>query len=430
MNFKKFAMALSLCAAAVTPAAFATTISLDHWVPSSGVIPAADDPEWISLTRADQIYTGANLQSKRVFSKNETIKVEFDYISWGGVNVGADGLAISLFDASAPNAGANGFHSSALGYCRMEGAYMGIGLDEYGNFSSSCENAVWDGLTVRNSVTIRGGQASNWGHVKNFPVQESLDCEGARCKTRQEAIAAKSVKHVVALLTPKSSGGYAVELSINGTKVIDKFDYAISAPDLLKVSISASNGGFSNHHEIRRLQANADGPNLAEGIPAYIAGSTVVNYPILNDGDRVHKGWNGVGKWTGVAGVIDYGAVAYGLDYSGADCLDVFGACATPPSKGLATANTITVYARQDDGTETEPTDSTTFTQHGPVDMRLDIYNMATGDWDTVQRISNNNLVKRTFTFPTRSLKHVLVAVEKAAGTTGPSIVEMEAFNK
>jgi len=257
MNFKKLATALSLCAAAVTPAAFATTISLDQWVPSSGVIPAVDNTEWISFTRTDQYYTGANIQSKRIFSKNETIKVEFDYISWGGVNVGADGLAISFFDASAPNAGANGFHSSALGYCRMEGAYMGIGLDEYGNFSSSCENAVWDGPTVRNSVTIRSGQASNWGHVKNFPLAKSLDCEGAICKTRQEAEKAGALKRVVALLTPKTGGGYTVELSINGEKIINKFDYTVAAPSLLKVGISASNGGYTNNHEVRGLRVTA-----------------------------------------------------------------------------------------------------------------------------------------------------------------------------
>jgi hypothetical protein len=252
MVLKKKAIAVSMCFGLMA-SAFATD-SLPDWTPSSGV--RFDTSGWVSLTRSDELRSTANVQSNRTFSAADTIKVEFDYISWGGVDVGADGLAIYLFDAGVPSAGTGGYYYSALGYCRMAGAYMGIGLDEYGNFSHSCEGPV-DGAMVRNSATIRGPQASNYPFVKNFPIGESLDCEGARCKTREEAMAPAGggVKRVVATLTPKkSSPGYSIKLTINGQSIIDGADYPYVAPGTMKLGISASNGSYSNNHEIRNVK--------------------------------------------------------------------------------------------------------------------------------------------------------------------------------
>lgn len=214
--------------------------------------------EWLSLTRAGESASTANVQSKKTFSPTDPIKIEFDYISWGGREVGADGLAIYLFDASAPYAGTGGYYFSALGYCRIAGGYIGIGLDEYGNFSSSCEGAVHEGPSVPNSATIRGPQNTGYKFVKNFPIEASLDCDASNCQTRAQAVASvDGVKHVLAYLIPKKSGpGYSVNLSINGRTIISGADYPYAAPSLMKVGISASTGTYTNHHEIRNLQIN------------------------------------------------------------------------------------------------------------------------------------------------------------------------------
>lgn len=253
MLVKKIVLALSMCAGlGLTSIASSTTISQDEWTFSSGAMQT--DSEWLSLTRADQYTSTASVQSKKNFGPGEIIRVEFDYISWGGVNVGADGLAVYLFDASLPGAGGNGHHYSALGYCRVTGGYIGIGLDEYGNFSSSCEGRHDGGASIPNSATIRGSQAANYGFVKNFPIVDRLDCEGAQCKTREQAINA-GVKKVTAYFVPKKDGiGYGVNLSINDRMVINGVDYPHAAPSLVKVGISASNGSYTNNHEIRNLK--------------------------------------------------------------------------------------------------------------------------------------------------------------------------------
>ena len=251
MRLRKILISLSLAAGAVSTA-YAAPISSKDWAFSAGVVQA--DAEWLRLTKAEESVSTANIQSIRSYGPSETIRIEFDYISWGGIRAGADGLAIYLFDADVPDAGTGGYTSSALGYCRIAGGYIGIGLDEYGNFYQSCEGPV-DGGRSPNSVTIRGPQAAKYGIVKNYPIADPLDCEGEKCKTREEAIAAIGVKHVLAYLVPKAGAGYSVSLAINGKMIISGADYAYPAPARMRIGVSAANGSYTNNHEIRSLKA-------------------------------------------------------------------------------------------------------------------------------------------------------------------------------
>src|SRR5690606_22629741 len=73
------------------------------------------------------------------------IEVEFDHFAYGGD--GADGIAVILSDANTtPQPGGYG---GSLGYAQLDtqtnkvsgfaGGWLGIGLDEYGNFSARTE---------------------------------------------------------------------------------------------------------------------------------------------------------------------------------------------------------------------------------------------------------------------------------------------------
>lgn len=251
-TIKKIAQTLSLCLG-IASIASARTISQQEWAFSQGTVQA--DSGWLSLTRAHESYRTANIQSKKTFTPSEAIQIEFDYISWGGHHAageGGDGLALYLFDTSHGGAGLGGHHAGALGYCGLNGGYIGIGLDEYGTFSGSCEKPARDGFSVR-GASIRGSQGSDFAFNGSFAIKTPLDC--AKCQTRQQAIDAGGVKHVVAQLTPKSFGpGYTVDLSINGEAIIKGVDYPYAAPVSMKVGLSASNGGDTNHHEIRNLR--------------------------------------------------------------------------------------------------------------------------------------------------------------------------------
>jgi len=81
-----------------------------------------------------------------------TVYASFDYASWGGT--GADGVACFLFDGGTTlSVGANG---GSLGYVQksgvngLAGGYIGVGIDEFGNYSK-----VTEGRGFSQRVAIR-----------------------------------------------------------------------------------------------------------------------------------------------------------------------------------------------------------------------------------------------------------------------------------
>ena len=91
---------------------------------------------------------------------------------------------------------------------------------------------------------------------------------------------------------------------------------------------------------------------------------------------------------------------------------------------------TVVCYCRQDDGTEQEPLDSTVFTKHGAIDFSVQVQHENSSDWIEVTSVTNNKLVKRSFTFPRQRCGRVQIHVTKAASDSGPALVGLEAFNQ
>ena len=100
---------------------------------------------WLRLTNATTNLAGYAYINK-AFPGTLGVTVEFEYKSWRNVNDsfnGADGFSVFLFDAKTPfQIGADG---GSLGYAQktgqtgLPGGYIGIGIDEYGNFGASTE---------------------------------------------------------------------------------------------------------------------------------------------------------------------------------------------------------------------------------------------------------------------------------------------------
>jgi hypothetical protein len=111
-----------------------------------------DGSGYLRLTDMSTNQTGYVINSTRFPSRNG-IHVEFEYYTYGGANIpfNADGITLFLFDADAPafNIGAFG---GSLGYAQkhdppnnvfdlpgISRGFLGIGLDEFGNFANSLE---------------------------------------------------------------------------------------------------------------------------------------------------------------------------------------------------------------------------------------------------------------------------------------------------
>lgn len=403
------------------------------WKFSSKMAETADDG-WHRLT-STQPYTWSRTNMvETIDALGQVIKFEFDYISWGGN--GADGLALYLFDPTIQTAEPARYLGETLGYVGFPGGYVGIGLDERGNFSRGPLNKP-DGPTAGHVAVIRGSAARGWARAGSAAVTPPLAYLAPKYTTRQQAVAAGGIKHVVAKFTPKKyRPGYEIDLSINDQVLFKAFDYPYAAPASLKAGISASTGGSTNNHEIRNLQLEVveavepgcpENGNLIRNVPAYIsAGVKLFYYPQLNDGDHVHKDWDGSGKWGNLAGQI----VLYGVDLTGTQCEDSESVCAAPPGKGAVEMNTAVIYSRQDDGIQQEPGDSTTFTQHGAVNFEVEGQEENNEiDWITLASITGNNLVRRTVTFPARRLWRLQVRVWNGK-STGPALYGFEAYNR
>lgn len=213
---------------------------------------------------------------------NNKIVVEFDYYGWGGS--GADGMAVVLSDASiSPSPGGYG---GSLGYANRSGVdgfgggWLGIGLDEYGNYPGTGEGrrgypsgytapagaAVAAG-TAANSIAVRGsgaGQASGYMLLANTGTLATA----VRTGTNGTDSTTKH-RYRITIDNSNSVNTYAkVERDTTGAgtsyvTVVPQFDARAAnsgqaaIPTNMLLSFTASTGEATNNHEIGNLSVCA-----------------------------------------------------------------------------------------------------------------------------------------------------------------------------
>ena len=241
-----------------------------------GPIPSnvndANGDGWLRLTTNQGNQIGRALYTGGSFASTQGVVIDFEYVSWGGT--GADGLSFFLYDANATMAGAGS--GAALGYCSGAGGYLGVGLDEFGNFSSPgatgrCPNNDGPG-GVQDSIAVRGPVASNNPYIGGTAVSGGIDSPGASARP-----AANKVR---AMLVPNGSGGYRVTVALGPAgatpvPLINALNFPFVAPSQLRVGVAASTGGSNNIHEVR---------NLAVSTPVDIAVTKTVTPAIVLKG--------------------------------------------------------------------------------------------------------------------------------------------------
>lgn len=209
---------------------------------------------WLRLTPATGQQFGY-AYNQTPFASANGISYEFDYAAWGGS--GADGLAFVLFDGSTTdgqfNAGVNG---GALGYSKCNGlpglsnAYLGLGFDAYGYFSSTdiCQQQSGIGAGLYpNRITLRGG-APNYQYLQSVAATGGVGT-GNRAGARR----------VTVTVLPKN-GQTRLTASVrspNGTVQPIATDLVLANPPAtLKFGFTASTGGSTNNHEIRGMSVS------------------------------------------------------------------------------------------------------------------------------------------------------------------------------
>jgi len=148
---------------------------------ATGRLPDAVGSGALRLTNGDMgrgsngNYQNGAVVSKFTFPMQEGLQVTFSTVTYGGNafgRTGADGIGFFLSDGSRPaSVGATG---GSLGYSCSNGnpvydgvtaGYIGVGIDEFGNFSNRDDNTS-SGLGFKaNRISIRGSGNTNWANL-------------------------------------------------------------------------------------------------------------------------------------------------------------------------------------------------------------------------------------------------------------------------
>lgn len=243
-----------------------------------------------------------------ILDSSKGFSVTFDFYSYGGT--GGDGLSLFFIDGNSQTTKPGGFGGS-LGYAPREnsqgnleaglkGGYLGIGFDEYGNYSAPFQGRIGGSGFTPDAVAVRGSEKTTYAYLtgtSTLPI--SLD------EPSPNATQAQAKRSARVSLT--ATGNLSVQLDLNrdgdfgdqGETLINNFNVTSGngpLPATLKFGFAASTGGETNIHEVgnfvvRTLSNNSviDG-GIDDGIEI-IGGDgndTLPNTPgddILNGGD-------------------------------------------------------------------------------------------------------------------------------------------------
>ncbi|WP_197361038.1 DUF11 domain-containing protein, partial [Streptomyces clavuligerus] len=233
---------------------------------------------WLRLTSNATTQAGA-WEMNDSFSTGLGIVAEFTYATYGGSTFDGkrgDGLTFFLADGTAANG--TGAPGGSLGYacgggpptCNrsgVPGAFLGIGVDEFGNFSSAGVGNGGPG-SQSNRIVLRGGGNGTTGYrfgtSSPGPTQGASSC--SLPSTSVETCGRGDYRTIRVTVMPNAGQLLVNVWSDTGpgtalTKLITDFNVSTIAnqpalPSTLKVGFSGGTGLATNIHEIGDLKIN------------------------------------------------------------------------------------------------------------------------------------------------------------------------------
>lgn len=254
---------ISQCSQCLTDNFSAGSLS-DSWVTarSSGTFTPTVIDGRLRLTQAVANQSTSATYQRLYPAANNLVVVEFDYYAWSSQGgTGADGVAVILSDATVtPQPGSFG---GSLGYAQRNngdagfaGGWLGIALDEYGNFSNPTEGRVGGPGLRPQSVSIRGSAAGNYQYLTGTAANLN-----PRVDVRSTTTAAPGHRYRITV-DSRGAGQALVSVQRNTgggfTNLIAPFNaLAVNGqapvPENFFLSFTGSTGGSNNNHELDNL---------------------------------------------------------------------------------------------------------------------------------------------------------------------------------
>ncbi|TLE21280.1 DUF6701 domain-containing protein [Vibrio cholerae] len=250
-----------------------------NWIPytSSGNFTPSIISNRMRLTEAITNQATA-VTYQRIFpAAGNLVTVEFDYYAWANLTGnGADGVSVIFSDATVtPRTG--GFGGS-LGYAQrtdtnpdtpgFAGGWLGVGLDEWGNYSNATEGRQGGPGFREQAVAIRGSESANYQYLVGTAanLNPKLDVRQT-CQWWGCSFPGAGPGHRYFITIDSRSGGAVwvrVERSVNGTMqtLINSYNLLSNpnqgAPPVdFFLSLAGSTGLFVNNHEIGNFKVCA-----------------------------------------------------------------------------------------------------------------------------------------------------------------------------
>jgi hypothetical protein len=218
--------------------------------------PDPGDNGWLRLTDTDSTSQLGYVTLDRTFPSTMGVTVEFDFKTWNDKSTSiADGFSVFLFDGDPAKTFKIGDSGGYLGYWNMTPAYLGVGIDEYGNFSNS--TLEWNGGAngaVQHSIAIR---KADYGYVKGTATQLGSNTTLAYTSITPSRPADNVFYRRVRIEMEPITGGMSVTVQLKTTTsgayitVLDPVNVMQPTPARLGLGFAGATGAYMAFHEVR-----------------------------------------------------------------------------------------------------------------------------------------------------------------------------------
>ncbi|HET8849245.1 MAG TPA: DUF6701 domain-containing protein [Marinobacter sp.] len=259
-------------------------LSPEDWVTSvaSGSFTPSLVNGRLRMTQAVSNQSTAATLQREIPGADNLVILEFDYYAYGGN--GADGLAVVLSDAAiTPQPGSFG---GSLGYAQRNngdagfaGGWIGIGLDEFGNFSNPTEGRVGGPGFRSDAVAIRGAAQGGYRYLRGTnSLNPGIDQPGNNPGAQRYRITIDSRaagEAIVSVERDTTGTGNNFQTLVAPFDALDEPGQP-AVPENFLLSLTGSTGGSTNIHELDDVQLCALRLNPV--------GAQVDHFEILHDG--------------------------------------------------------------------------------------------------------------------------------------------------
>ncbi|WP_327358731.1 hypothetical protein [Streptomyces sp. NBC_01304] len=226
----------------------------------------------LRLTDAESQQTGFIL-TRGAFPSGKGLRFQIGVSSYGSSTPAspADGISLFLLDGSEALPKVAGIPGAGLGYSGVPGGYVGVGLDEFGNFAKNGMGGKGGPPEAQpNSVTVRGATAAKNAWVSTNTLKSGQTISDPTSKDWKDAertvrvdVSPTGVMRVD--MDFKDGKGFVPVIE---PKDLNKIPGQPAMPSTLRLGIAASTGAYTNIHEVFEGKVETLGPDLSTTLVA------------------------------------------------------------------------------------------------------------------------------------------------------------------